>query len=355
MKGRCKYQAPQRSKYQELPRSVNDSNPRKGNDPEPTSASASCAAEPPAFHLTKFSDLMTLWLPGDCSVSNAESVHAQHVRFLQELIEHAPLAKPDKRCLSPPEASAETCNHGCIQREIDYYLLLKEKDFDMAMQEGFEIPALISASSPPGRYRPHVDDKTRGLSDSSLLQLLNLALWNKDHTVAIQNQPAKGARVTCQMSCKEVIDRFHVPPGRRTTPSNCLEIADGLFAGFPGPHLLENIDIVGRFQSDPDAGSKSAPDSQQSSRTETRNHSFFRDPGAKGLDRSLLISEKGAILRSYVGAVVATWIRCTQGGNVFWFQRGLTDVGLNVWGLTNGPPRHSHLWAFARLREGDTL
>lgn len=122
--------------------------------------------------------------------------------------------------------------------------------------------------------------------------------------------------------------------------------------------MLESRDFLERLQSDPNSRIELAPGNQRKSQQSgmaRKDHSASWVPGAKKLDRWLLISEKGAVSKDHVDVVVATWIRCIRGEKIICFQNGLTDIDLNVWKMADDPREYSHPWATMRLREGDSM
>lgn len=54
----------------------------------------------------------------------------------------------------------------------------------MALEAELQTSVLISAESPPGQHKIHLDDSTQNiLSDMAFLDLLSLALWDEQLTI----------------------------------------------------------------------------------------------------------------------------------------------------------------------------
>ncbi|OJD25067.1 hypothetical protein ACJ73_03559 [Blastomyces percursus] len=300
-------------------------------------------------HLTKPLDIP------DCSLPEKDCVFSRNIKFLRRLQQHTKLAKPDRwyDLLS----KAELPNHIWAKGNVDYTLVLNEQDLDEALKAGLEHLVLIPAESSLGHDELYINDSTERVSDLTLMQLLERVLLDGNLTIDVQDLAADGVEnLTCPKTCKQVKEHFAVPAEKRGIPWNCLEVADNLISSFPGPSLLKSLDFLERLQSDPN--SKIEFGNQRRSQQlgmARKDHSASWIPGAKKLDRWLLLSEKGAISTDHVDVVVATWIRCIHGEKIFWFQNGLTGVDISVWQTSDDPRIYSHPWAVIKLRKGDSI
>ena len=273
-------------------------------------------------------------------------------------MQHTRLAKPNTWfSLLSGQPTDELLTHVWTQGKINYMLVLEERDLDVALKTGLQDPVLIPAESPLAQHKLYLNDSTEEISDLTLLQLLDLALPDEHLAIDVQDYSADSvADLTQPKTCKEVREHFAVPPEQRGIPWNCLEVADYLFSNFPGPSLLKSLDFLERLQSDPNSrfefgGQRTLPQLGMA----RKDHSVSWIPGAKKLDRWLLLSTEGAFSTDHVDVVVATWIRCIRGEKIFWFQNGLTEVDISVWKTTDDPRVYSHPWAVIRLREGDSM
>ncbi|KMP10105.1 hypothetical protein CISG_08432 [Coccidioides immitis RMSCC 3703] len=287
-------------------------------------------------------------------------IFAEHIKFLEKLMQHTRPAKPDKwLSMLSGQSTTELSNHAWAQGEINYTLALEERDLDVALRAGLQHPVLIPAESPLGKQKLHLNDSTQNLSDLTLSQLLDLLLWDDDLTIDVQDLSANEVKdLTGLKTCKEVRERFAVPQEQRAIPINCLEVRDSLFSNFPGPPLLESLDFLERLQSDPNPRIEFAHGNRWRSHQSgmaRKDHLASWVPGSKRLDRWLLMSEKGAVSKDHVDVVVATWIRCIRGEKIIWFQNGLTEVDLSVWKMADDPREYGHPWAAIRLREGYSI
>lgn len=314
--------------------------------------------QPPANALAHLT--LPIDLPDICS-PNPNCVFAESIKFLMKLKQHTKLAKPDEWLffLSEHLTVPTLMTHFWAKGMPDYTMAWKDSDLEHALCEGLLLPVVIPAGSPLAQQKLYLNNSRQDASKMTLQQLLERALGDDDLSIDVQDLAACDMEnLTCLKSCPEVRARFAVPPEQRSIPWNCLEVADNLFSNFPGPCFLKNLDFLEELQFDPNSAIDLAPHSGQGVQQAgmaRMNLSASWVHGAKKLDRWLLISEKGAISRDHVDVVVATWIRCIRGEKIIWFKNGLTDVGLNIWKMSDDPREYHHPWAALRLREGDTL
>ncbi|OJD18973.1 hypothetical protein ACJ73_08675, partial [Blastomyces percursus] len=120
-----------------------------------------------------------------------DNVFADNVKFLRKLLTRTQLAKPDKwLSLFPGQSTEALVEHEWAQRTIDYTLVFDDMGLHTALEAGLRYPVLIPAESALGQHYPSINDSPRGLSDMTLPQLLDLALWN-GHTIDVQDHSAQ--------------------------------------------------------------------------------------------------------------------------------------------------------------------
>ena len=146
-----------------------------------------------------------------------------------------------------------------------------------------------------------------------LENLLDEILNDTQAMIAVQDQTKPDLnQFTLTKTCKEVRDRFDIRPEDRGCPCNCLEIRDRL-SGFNGPRPPERVGDLWHLQ-------MTNPDE-----TTMNRYAYTPLPGAKAIDRWLLVSENLSGSTSHVDVGFATWVSCLAGKKTFWVRNPSTE------------------------------
>lgn len=189
-------------------------------------------------------------------------------------------------------------------RTVHYCVAASSADLHLQLETGLLLPVLVVPNSVLGQ---EITSECRWFQQP-LEGLLDEIF--KQGSASIQVQDHAQARLgvfTMDKKCDEVRDRFRMDPQKRGCAWNCLEIDDRL-PGHKGPKFLEHGAKLRDWQfADPTDATVSR--SQWSAL-----------PGAKRVDRWLLVSEEKSAPIARLDVGLATWVACLAGKKTFWVR-----------------------------------
>lgn len=189
-------------------------------------------------------------------------------------------------------------------RSIHYDIASTAIDFQRQLDSGLFLPVFIPPQSELGR-----EISLQSVwAQQPIGELLDQILKDSKATIQVQDHGLARLDVfTVEKKCKDVRARFLINPEERGCPWNCLEIEDRL-PGHKGPKPLEHGANLRTWQL------------TNPSPTSMNRSQFAPLPGAKQVDRWLLISEQNSGSTAHVDIGFATWVSCLAGKKTFWLR-----------------------------------
>jgi hypothetical protein len=226
-------------------------------------------------------------------------------------------------------------------RSIHYYVAATHTDLEQQLNSGLPLPVLIAPQSALGQ---EITTQCPWFSQP-LEKLLDEILKNEQASIQVQDHAMATIDVfTVEKKCRDVRDRFRMDPQRRGCAWNCLEIDDRL-SGHKGPKCLEHGAKLRDWQF-------SNPTDANMSRSQ-----WSALPGAKQIDRWLLVSEEKSGSVAHIDVALATWLSCLAGKKSLWL-RNPTVVDQAIWEEFEIGDDHrvfQEPWARIDLNPGYTL
>ena len=226
-------------------------------------------------------------------------------------------------------------------RSIHYCVAATHADLEQQLNSGLPLPVLIA---PPSALGQEITSQCPWFYQP-LEKLLDEILKEEQASIQVQDHAMANIDVfTVEKKCRDVRDRFRMDPQKRGCAWNCLEIDDRL-SGHKGPKCLEHGAKLRDWQF-------ANPTDANMSRSQ-----WSALPGAKQVDRWLLVSEEKSGSTAHVDVGLATWVSCLAGKKTFWL-RNPTVMDEAVWEGFNINDDHrvfQEPWARVDLDPGYTL
>lgn len=216
---------------------------------------------------------------------------------------------PSSRAQQPP-----TKHPWNVLRPVHYCVAATNADLHLQLEAGLLLPVLVAPNSVLG----HEITSECHWFQQPLEELLDKVFKDGQASIQVQDHAQASLDVfTVDKKCDEVRDRFRLDLQERGCAWNCLEIDDRL-PGHKGPKCLEHGAKLRDWQfADP------------SDATVSRSQ-WSALPGAKRVDRWLLVSEEKSASIAHVDVGLATWVSCLAGKKTFWV-RNPTAIDHIIW------------------------